>query len=107
MGNATATLPPRTGVHQLVHPWRSIVRCGHTSVQHRGHTSVARAGEKRERRGREEGEKRERRGRTGPTFESLAVVGVRNSSRSGAAEEGECIGPVSYTHLTLPTICSV
>ena len=39
---------------------------------------------------------------------STVLVGNREDARPGRASKGEGIsGPVSYTHLTLPTICSV
>ena len=43
--------------------------------------------------------------------ERLAALGVTVASWSAQVREGELVGhvawPVSYTHLTLPTICSV
>eukprot|EP00969_Alexandrium_andersonii_P216286 9553296-Alexandrium_andersonii.AAC.1 len=37
----------------------------------------------------------------------LATCRRAVSRRPGAASTQRCAGPVSYTHLTLPTICSV
>ena len=44
-------------------------------------------------------------GRTGPTHSGAYVFGHYVSG--GGSELADIQGPVSYTHLTLPTICSV
>ena len=36
-----------------------------------------------------------------------SVISILGSSGSGKSTFLRCINPVSYTHLTLPTICSV
>eukprot|EP00969_Alexandrium_andersonii_P185239 8183879-Alexandrium_andersonii.AAC.1 len=46
--------------------------------------------------------------RAAPPAPGSAAGGVSNFRRFGAAERAVWpVGPVSYTHLTLPTICSV
>eukprot|EP00969_Alexandrium_andersonii_P062171 2739336-Alexandrium_andersonii.AAC.1 len=48
------------------------------------------------------------RGPSGSYFESLALPGgLRPPRTPPASREATAPGPVSYTHLTLPTICSV